>query len=269
MEKRTVFYVSDSTGVTVEEIGRSVLSQFGNVVLSERTFPFINSAHSARHVATRINQAGQSGPRPIVFYTFADSSLTDIIQATDALALDCLDGFIRPLAIELGRAPAHVTNTRAVQDHSYKRRIHALNFTMSHDDGHVSRRLGEADIILVGISRSGKTPTSLYLALHYGVYAANYPLVDEDLVCDNLPAPIINHKKKLYGLIICPKRLQQIRAERLSHSRYAQLSTCQEECDMTLRLFKHHDIPYLDATQRSIEELAAKILQEANIPRYL
>lgn len=266
-----IYYISDSTGITVESLGRSVLAQFGGVKFIEKTMAFVDSEKRARAAAAEIDASRQAQPRPIVFYTFANEALAAIIQETGALTLDCLDIFIRPLAKELNRQPSHATESRMKNSrvHDYLRRIDAVNYTMNHDDGVSVRHYEQADVILVGVSRSGKTPTSLYLALHYGIFTANYPLVDEDLESTRLPDKLVPHIGKLYGLTITPQRLMQIRSERRPNSRYAELDKCHQEINAALRLFRENNIRYLDVTRRSVEELASKILYDAKLPRYL
>lgn len=271
---RAVFYISDSTGITVESIGRSVLAQFDNLNFSERTVSFVDSSEKIAATIEEIHRAtgATNGARPLVFYTFADESLSTQIQKNcNAFTLDCLTMFINPLAAELGQDPSHVTSGRfsSRRGRDYQRRIDAVNFTLNNDDGISVRFYSEADIILIGVSRSGKTPVSLYLALHYGVFTANYPLVDEDLLDDKLPEPLVKYQQKLYGLTVSPQRLAQIRGERRPGSRYADLAKCRQEVAAGRQIFISNGIPYLDSTKQSVEELASKILSGAQLTRYL
>lgn len=268
---RSVFYISDSTGITVEGLGRSVLAQFEGVEFIERTLSFIDDAEKATQAAEEIRLAGEKdGVRPIVFFTFSDSALAAILRDSAALALDCLDAFIRPVEDEVKMSATHTAGRgHSTYGREYQRRIDALNFAMNHDDGFSLRRLGQADVILIGVSRSGKTPTSLYLALHYGVFAANYPLVDEDLGTAALPLPLQPYAAKLYGLTITPQRLAQVREQRRPGSRYAQPEKCTQEIRAALRIFESAGVRYLDVTHRSVEELSSKILQEAELTRHL
>lgn len=273
MKQHRVYYLSDSTGITVEAIGRSVLAQFGGLAFAESTLSFIETEKEAQEAAEEIAAAvaDAAAPRPIVFCTFSNDSFVQIIRATGAFTMDCLDTFIRPLATELGRAASHLPSNRMEEKRmrDYQRRIDALNYTMSHDDGATLRQYDAAEIILIGVSRSGKTPTSLYLALHYGIFAANYPLVDEDLQRGTLPPQLMQHLDKIYGLTIAPQRLTQIRGERRPNSRYADVDKCRQEVSAALRLFEENSIPYLDVTKRSVEELASKILHDAGLQRAL
>lgn len=270
MKKRTVFFVSDSTGITVEALGRSVLSQFEGVEFSQRTLAFVDDSQKVADAAAQIRRAGEiDGARPILFYTFADESLGAAMRDSGAMLMDCLEIFTRPLETELGvRASHSAGGSHSMREKGYQRRIDALNFAMDFDDGRVVRGLERADIILVGVSRSGKTPTSLYLALHFGVFTANYPLVDEDLTTDCLPAPLLPHRDKIYGLTISPVRLAQIREQRRPGSGYAQPAKCAQEVRAALRLFTACGISYFDATNRSVEELSSKILKEADLSRH-
>ncbi|MGI9297662.1 MAG: pyruvate, water dikinase regulatory protein [Gammaproteobacteria bacterium] len=269
MKRRTVFFVSDSTGITVEALGRSVLAQFEDAEFSQRTLAFVDDPRKAAAAAAQIRRAGeQDGARPILFYTFADESLGAAMRDSGAMLMDCLEIFTRPLETELGVRASHSAGmSHSVREKGYQRRMDALNFAMDFDDGAMVRGLERADIILVGVSRSGKTPTSLYLALHFGVFTANYPLVDEDLESDRLPAPLLPYRKKIYGLTISPPRLAQIREQRRPGSRYAQTAKCEQEVRAALRLFAACGIAYFDATSRSVEELSSKILKEADLLR--
>ena len=267
---RNVYYVSDSTGITVESLGKSMLSQFDGVHFVEKTLSFIDNSAKAKQVAEEISK--ETSHRPIVFFTFANQEYAEAIKGSGALTFDCLEIFTAPLAKELNREPLHVSGKRwddDIRNQDYQRRIDALNFTMSNDDGISVRHFNDADIVLIGVSRSGKTPTSLYLALHYGVYTANYPLVNEDLETPHIPDPLRPHRHKLYGLTIAAGRLSEIRHQRRPNSRYADLSQCQGEIAAAQRIFNANEIPYLDVTKRSVEELASKIMQEAKLTRYL
>lgn len=271
MKKRAVFFVSDSTGITVEALGRSVLAQFEDEQFSEvRTLAFIDTPEKAEEASRQIRQAGEEGgARAILFHTFADEALAGPIKQSGAMVMDCLETFIRPLEAELGVKASHSTGiSHSMHEKGYQRRIDALNFAMDFDDGAAVRGLEKADIILVGVSRSGKTPTSLYLALHFGIFAANYPLVEEDLKTDSLPAPLVPHKHKIFGLTIAPARLAQIREQRRPGSQYADPARCEQEVRAARRLYEACGISWLEATNRSVEELSSKILKESGLLRH-
>ncbi|MGI9346394.1 MAG: posphoenolpyruvate synthetase regulatory kinase/phosphorylase PpsR [Gammaproteobacteria bacterium] len=265
--KRSVFFISDSTGITVEALGRSVLAQFHQVEFAEETLAFIDDREKTSAAARQIRAAHEEdGARPIIFYTFADKALAQIIQQCNALTMDCLEIFIRPLEAELDITAAHSTGmAHSMRGKEYQQRIDALNFAMNFDDGAAVRGLERADLILIGVSRSGKTPTSLYLALHFGIFTANYPLVEEDLKNDHLPKPLAPHQQKLYGLTIAPARLAQIREQRRPGSHYASPQQCEREVRAALRLYQHNHVSYMDTTSRSVEELSSKILKETQL----
>ncbi len=270
---RTAFFVSDRTGITVEALGHSLLTQFDSVSFTEITVPFIDSVDKARELAVRINEAGVvDGARPIVFSTLVQDELaTALREQTDAMVINCFETFIAPLEAELGIKSSHrIGGTHSVEDVvSYTRRIEAVNYSLMHDDGSSTRDFKEADIILVGVSRCGKTPTCLYLALQYGVRAANYPLIPEDFERGALPKSLDGFRSKLYGLTISPQRLHRIRTERKPDSRYASLENCAFEVREAEVLMRQSAIRFLDATAKSIEELASTILHDANLARHV
>jgi len=268
--KRTAYFVSDRTGITAEMLGHSLLTQFDNVRFNEITLPFVDSVEKARDVVAQINSQGATdGVRPLVISTLARTEIAQIIGQSNALFLDCFEIFISPLERELGVRASHaIGRTHNVTDFvNYHHRIESVNYTLSHDDGVTNRDLNDADIILVGVSRSGKTPTCLYLAMQFGISAANYPLIPEDFNTMLLPSPLRPLHGKLYGLTIRPERLQQIRTERKPGSKYATLANCEFEVREAEALMRQEGIPYLDATSKSVEELATTILHEARLVR--
>lgn len=266
---RPVFYVSDGTGITAETIGHSLLTQFtGTRFVSDR-LSFIDSVERAREAAIRIRAAAElHGVRPLVINTCMDSEVGATLAESGALMLDVFAPFMEPLERELGEAQERrVGQAHAIVDFdSYHRRINAMNFAMTHDDG-ASLDYSDADLILVAVSRAGKTPTCVYLALHYGIRAANYPLTEEDLANDRLPPRLRAHRSKLFGLTIDPVRLQQIRQERRPNSRYAQLETCKREVSAAEMMFRAERVPTLSTTHTSIEEISSKVLTTLGIQR--
>nr|AFR74963.1 YdiA [uncultured Xanthomonadaceae bacterium] len=266
---RPVFYVSDGTGITAETIGHSLLTQFGGTKFATDRIPFVDSADKARVAAEKIRRAGETHRlRPIVVNSCVDSELNRLLAESGALMLDVFAPFIEPLELELGapRQPRVGQAHGIVDFDTYHRRINAMNYALTHDDG-MNIDYAEADLVLVGVSRAGKTPTCVYLALHYGIRAANYPLTEDDLDADRLPARLRPHRRKLFGLTIDPVRLQQIRQERRPNSRYAQLDTCRREVAAAETMFKAERIPVLSTTHASIEEIASRVLEELGINR--
>lgn len=267
---KRVFFVSDRTGITVEGLGSSLLSQFAGVDFIRVTMPFIDSIEKAREAIAQVNAAHrESGDRPLVFSSIVDDAVRDEISNADGLVLDVFERFIVPLEQELGVKSSHaVGRTHSVGNaKDYNHRIEAINYTLAHDDGVTHRGLEQADIVLVGVSRSGKTPTCLYMAMQFGIKAANYPLIPEDLEANRLPPSLLPLKNKVWGLSITPERLHQIRSERRPDSRYAALENCRYEVSAAEKLMRQAQIPYLDSTTKSIEEIATHMLHEAHLVR--
>jgi len=266
---RTAFYISDGTAITSEVFGHALLSLFPTK-LKHVTVPFIETKEKALKVQALINNSKSSeGDRPIVFHTFVDNELRDIIASSDAMEYDFLNHFTGPIEQELGIAPVPKTHrTHSMHEKTYDHRIEAMNFALTNDDGGNMKNMGDADVILVGVSRSGKTPTSLYLALQYGIKAANYPFVEEDMDDLKLPPELQQNKDKLFGLTITPQRLSAIRNERRANSRYASIKQCRIELKEVEMLFKKQRIPYLDSTSYSVEEISAKILAATKLERH-
>ncbi|WP_432720363.1 kinase/pyrophosphorylase [Jeongeupia wiesaeckerbachi] len=267
---RTAFFVSDRTGITAEMLGHSLITQFEDVNFRRITMPYIDTAEKAQEATARIRQQAEiDGCRPIVFSTVVDDALRNLIHVEEALTLDFFEIFIGPLEKELGRESSHtVGKTHGIANfEEYKARIDAVNFALNHDDGVMPRDLNEADIILIGVSRAAKTPTCLYLALQYGIKAANYPLTPEDFGQHTLPKLLLPYRNKLFGLTIDPVRLSQIREERKPNSKYAALDNCQFEVGEAEALMRHVGVPYLASTTRSIEELATTIMHRTGLTR--
>ena len=229
MPNRSVFFVSDGTGITAETFGNSILSQFAIKPRHVRR-PFIDSTEKAHQVVREINEAAErEGRRPIVFTTLVNAEVLDIVTGLSrGLVLDMIRTFVEPLEREYGMKSSHRVGRFPDVSISaeYTERIEAINFSLAHDDGQSARNLQQADVILVGVSRSGKTPTSLYLAMQHGIKAANYPLIPEDFERRQLPPALMPHRKKIFGLTIQPERLSEIRNERRPNSRYASLESC-------------------------------------------
>lgn len=267
-KKRTAFFISDRTGITAENLGHSLLSQFEGFEFKRVRLPFLDSIEKAHDAAAQISAAATAdSQRPLVFSTLILPDVRNIIEQSDALILDLFEMFIVPLEAELGQPSSHAIGKSHAAGMNYSSRMDAVNYTLDHDDGGISRELNRADIVLVGVSRCGKTPTSLYLALQFGIYAANYPLVPEDFAGGNIPAALKPLRNKLYGLTIRAERLQQIRSERAPHSRYASLDNCQLEVKQAEGLMRQFNIPYLDVTTMSVEEIATTILHQTGIKR--
>lgn len=271
---RTAFFISDGTAITAETLGHSLLTQFPDAKFRQIRIPFVDTLDKAIDCAQQIREAGlKDGARPIVFSTMVNQDTVAGLRRADALFIDLFEQFIGPLEVELDMRSNHAVGRfhGIAESSDYKARIEAINYAMAHDDGISSDgELADADVILVGVSRSGKTPTSLYLAMQFGVKAANYPLIPEDFERNKLPGEIHRYRRKLFGLTISPERLSQIRQERRANSRYAALDNCIYEIDAAQKLMRRENIPWLDSTTKSIEEIAATIMQAVrlNKPAY-
>jgi regulator of PEP synthase PpsR (kinase-PPPase family) len=260
---RTVFFVSDGTGITAETFGNSILAQFQLHPRHVR-LPFVDSPEKAAQAVARINDVHRTdGIRPIVFITLVNDEAVRSFDRCTGLVLDMFGTFVRPLEQELNQRSTHTVGRFGdiAQDQTYQRRIEAINFSLLHDDGQSSRNLAQADVILVGVSRSGKTPTSLYLAMQHGIKAANYPLTPDDFERRSLPQALLEHRGKLFGLSIDPERLAQIRNERRAGSNYASLANCHYEVAEAERMMRREGIRWLSTTHKSIEEISTTILQ--------
>ncbi|MFZ2629466.1 MAG: pyruvate, water dikinase regulatory protein [Rugosibacter sp.] len=268
--RHTVFFISDGTGITAETLGHSLLSQFEGINHTQVRMPFIDSVDKARNCVARIAEAkARDGSRPIVVSTLVNSEAVSVLREADALILDFFGAFTAPLEEEFGVKSSHTIGRShsRVNSSEYVARIDAINFTLAHDDGVSDADLDKADIILVGVSRSGKTPTSLYLAIQFGIKAANYPLIPEDFERNKLPDGLAKHKHKLFGLTISPERLASIRQERRPDSTYASIKNCRWEIEQAQKLMHREGIQWLDSTTKSIEEIGATLLQTINIDR--
>jgi [pyruvate, water dikinase]-phosphate phosphotransferase / [pyruvate, water dikinase] kinase len=269
VSRRTVFFVSDHTGVTAEVMGHSLLTQFDTSEFHLLTLPFVSTAGKAAEAVLTINAAAATGTsRPIVFMTLVQDELRTILKQSNALFLDFFDAFVPALEQELSEHSSH----RAGRAHgmadqfAYAARINATNFALANDDGS-NRDYESADVILIGVSRSGKTPTCLYMALQYGIFAANYPLTDDDLENGQIPAALHAYQSKLFALTIEPERLQQIRNGRRRESRYSSLQQIQYEVRTAALLYQRFAIPSIDTTECSIEEIGSRIMQTTNLER--
>lgn len=264
--RRDVFFVSDSTGITAETLGNSLLSQFQGEFVKHRV-PFVATAEIAHDLVNDIESASKKGLAPIVFMTVVSPEVRDIVAHTSAITLDLVDSNLQILEQTLGhkaRRDRGLFHTISDSDR-YRDRMSAVEFTIEHDDGESVKGLGLADVILVAPSRCGKTPTTMYMAVNYGVRAANVPLLEEDLLAQQLPEHVRPHWDKIFGLISTPQRLHQVRQERRPDSPYAALAQCAFEIKTAESIFLSHSIPYLDTSDRSIEEISAMIIAKLGL----
>ncbi|MGO1246461.1 MAG: posphoenolpyruvate synthetase regulatory kinase/phosphorylase PpsR [Oceanisphaera sp.] len=265
----TVFYVSDGTAITAEVFGHAVLSQFP-LPFEQVTMPFVGDEDKAQAVKDKINESyHKSGKLPLVFHTVVDTKLRNIITNSEAKHYDFLNTFVTPIEQQLGvKADPRTHRTHGMENKKhYDTRIDAVNYALENDDGMTTKAYDEADLILIGVSRCGKTPTSLYLALQFGIRVANYPFIDQDMQQMELPNALKANRHKLFGLTIDSGRLQEIRQRRMANSAYSAAEQCRYELGQVERLFRMEAIPFIDTTYHSVEEISAKILERTGIPR--
>jgi regulator of PEP synthase PpsR (kinase-PPPase family) len=268
--ERTVYIVSDSTGITAETFSHSVLAQFENVNFRQIRLPFVDTLQKAEEAALRIDRnAAETGMQPIVFSTLVHPEIMARVRQANGIFLDLFGTFVSHIEQELGLKSSHSIGRShmAANSEKYRNRIDAINFSLSHDDGQFVTNLSQADVILVGVSRCGKTPTSLYLAMQYAIKAANFPLVPDDFERGVLPATLSPHRSKLFGLSIQPDRLAEVRHERRPNSKYASIEQCRYEVAEAERMMRREGIEWLSTTTKSIEEISTTVLQEVGLER--
>lgn len=270
--KRFVFIISDGTGITAESLANSLMTQFENITFEKQTIPYLDSVEKATALMNQVNDCfEETGIKPLIFMTLVDSEISTYIKQSNACIFDLFSTFLAPLEQELDTKSSYtVGRTHGVADiELYNHRIEAVNYTLDHDDGIKTRDYNKADIILIGVSRCGKTPSCLYMALQFGILAANYPFTDDELTDFRLPEALKPYKKKLFGLTIDPERLQHIRTERRPNSQYASADQCRLETSEVEAMYQQENIPYLNSTRYSIEEIATKIMTSAGLKRKL
>lgn len=267
---RDVFYISDGTAITAETLGHAVLGQF-SLDLQQTTLPFVESTERAKQVKNIINQSNEKyGIQPLVFYSMVVPEIKQIIEQANALFYDVLKVLVEPLERDLAiKATPQLQRSHSINKDSasYHNRIAAIEYTLAHDDGISLNHLEQADIILLGVSRCGKTPTSLYLAMQFGLRAVNYPFIADDMSALKLPKAIEPYRFKTFGLTIDIERLVAIRNERLADSNYASPEQCQDELQKVEAMFRREAIPYLNTSSLSVEEISTRLLSMSGLKR--
>ncbi len=268
MPHRTAFFISDGTGITAETFAKAILAQF-EITPKRVRMPFVDNVDKAYQAVRQINHAADiEGKRPLVFTTVVNMEVLAVLRSEcKGMLIDMFGTFIAPLEHELGIKSNHRVGrfSDVTKSQEYHDRIEAINFTLEHDDGQTHTNLEQSDVILVGVSRSGKTPTSLYLAMQFGLKASNYPLIPEDFERRALPPALAPFKKKLFGLTIDPVRLSEIRNERRPDSRYASVNNCRYEVSEAEAMMRRAGVRTLSTTNKSIEEIATLIRQDLNL----
>ncbi|MFT5173504.1 MAG: regulator of PEP synthase PpsR (kinase-PPPase family) [Gammaproteobacteria bacterium] len=269
MNRRAVFFISDSTGITAETLGNALLSQFDDIEYEKLTLPFVSDRGLAEAAVRKINDASIKSGRVIVFSTFSNPELHDVICRSNALVMDLFSAFLPGLEAEFQVDSTHLTGKyhNLENQSNYDSRIDAIDFALQHDDGVSMSHYDRADLILIGVSRSGKTPTCIYLAMQFGLRAANYPITADDLERTGLPGILEPYLDRLYGLTINPQRLRQIRQIRRPDSRYSSLAQCRKEVGEVEALFRSRSIAYLDTSLASVEEIASRVIVDKGLQR--
>lgn len=267
---RKVFYISDGTAITAEVFGHAVLSQFP-VEFDALTIPFVETEAKAHAIKAQINDCFiTTGERPLLFHSIVKPEIRDIIFSSEGIDYDFLNTFVAPLEKQLGmKASPVVHRTHGKTNDGYEARMDAINYTMDNDDGQTLKNIDQADLVLLGVSRCGKTPSSLYLSMQFGIKAANYPFVEDDMDNLKLPDALKRNKKKLFGLTIDPERLHEIRQSRMENSRYSSLRQCRIEVKEVEMMYKRERIPFVNTTNHSVEEIATKILEITGLERHM
>lgn len=261
--QRLAYFVSDSTGITAETLGSALLVNFPAIAFERRTVPFVDTVEGAAAVVREIDEAASRGAQPVVFTTVKDPAVLTLLRTARAILIDLLGGHLTELERALGTtASEQFGQYHGVGDmERYHARIRAVEYAIEHDDGQSLRALDIADVVIVAPSRCGKTPTTMYLALQYGLLVSNYPLTDEDFPAEGLPRPIAPYAARCFGLTTTPLRLSQVRHERRPSSRYASLAQCTLELRRAEELYRRNRIPFLNSATKSVEEMSAVILQ--------
>lgn len=269
---RTVYYISDGTGLSAATLGHSLMTQFESISFESFTLPYIDTKEKAREALKQINKSSSlDNERPIIFSTIVKPEIRNIFRESKAFVIDFFQAFISPLEQELKIASTHAVGIShaVINPEQYNTRIEAVQFALECDDGLNTNAYGSADLILLGVSRSGKTPTCLYLALQFGLRAANFPLTEDDFNSNVLPDSLSSYRDRLFGLTIKAERLSEIRSKRFPNSSYSSLEQCRRETDAVQEIYKKEKIPYINSTELSIEELSTHILQSMGLSRFL
>ena len=265
---RQVYFLSNGTAITAETLGQSLLAQFPDIEFKAHTIPFVNTPEKARQVCQEIDKdTDETNQLPIIISTMADPELKAIIHQSKALILDPFNDFLPRLEEILDRSSLNEANRshRVSNSSLYESRINAIDYSLMHDDGAKIRNYNESDIILLGVSRTGKTPSCLYLALQFGLKAANYPITEEDMDTTQLPNPVKDFKDRLYGLTTDVNRLVNIRQQRRPNSRYASIEQCRFEIKAVEEIYQRNGIHYLNTSTMSVEEISARIVADTGL----
>jgi len=264
------YFISDSTGITVETVGSSLLAQFPGISLQKEVIPYLDTLEKAQDLVTDLTLIhATDAKKPVFVLSVVKQQIRQELQKLDGVVLDLFEAFLTPLEQHFEISPQRSVGQHftATQNPRYEKRIDAINFALDNDDGCRLKEYADADVILVGVSRSGKTPTCIYLGLQFGIRAANYPLTPDDLESGQMPPALKDYTHKLFGLTIDPERLSDIRHQRKANSRYASLIQCEDEIRMAEQLMTKHNIKRLNTTAISVEEISTRIIADNRLKR--
>jgi len=267
---RSVFFISDRTGITTESLGAALLTKFPSIEFHKESLPFIDSETKVAQALLKIKKRHNvDGSRPIILTSITNPELRDKFELPFALHIDFFQEFIPKLEHELATIATSIVGvSHGMGDpEKYNSRIAAIDFALINDDGISVKNFEEADVILVGVSRVAKTPTCIYLATNYGIKAANYPFAELDLINMHLPKILNPFREKLFGLSTDASRLHNVREERLPNTHYSSLANCEFEVAAAEKLMYNDGIEYVNTSHKSIEEIAVAIIQQVKIPR--
>jgi len=244
-----------------------LLANFPGVPFQRHTIPFVDTISGAGSVVTDIERAASAGLQPLIFATVKSEAILAKFRTSSAVVIDLLGGHLTELEQALGTtASEQLGQFHGVGDiERYFARMRAVEYAIEHDDGQSMRALDIADVIIIAPSRCGKTPTTMYLALQYGLLVANYPLTDDDFPSDSLPPTVARHGAKCFGLTTTPLRLSQVRHERRANSVYSSLSQCTLELRRAEDLYRRNRVPFLNSSTKSVEEMSAVIMQSMRL----
>jgi regulator of PEP synthase PpsR (kinase-PPPase family) len=268
-EKYNVYLVSDSTGETLDRIFLSLKSQFANFEYTKKEFAFVRTEQQIDKIIKESSQVESS----LILYTIVETKLAKYISNKSEInKIPCfgiLGNLILSFSKLLNQKATHKPSAQHVLDADYYKRIEAIQFTMVHDDGKKVDDINDADVILLGVSRTSKTPTSIYLA-NRGYKTVNIPLVLDQKIPDGMAT---NNKSCIIGLIADPDRLADIRRNRVAIMKdhnlkeYTDLKSIQDEVENSKKIFRKNNWPIIDVTRKSVEETAASILKIIEIKK--
>lgn len=265
LNKKNIYYISGCTGIVATDVGKSLLSQFPETNFHEEKFPFIKNLSDAQKTINYILEQSV-GVKPIIFSSLVNPEVREVFNRPEVELFDIYDAFLGRLENCLDDKPLLLPgSSRHVDDSGISKRAKAIDYCLEHDDGRKIVDYNKADVIVLGVSRSGKTPLSIYLATHIGLKVANYPLTEETLNNYKLPKEVNENITKTVGLTLDHEILSTIRQERYPDSNYAKRSVCIQELRQAEQIYQNYKIPYINTSRKSIEELAAQILQEIGL----